>query len=408
MAIALKTNNQRDRIFEFLIFYSTIGILFPAFKTFTGIPIFWPGIILTIGYAILYKPNIFFKKTIYSAIFILIIFVIQQYDGTFSYLLSESGIVHLFFTYILPVILLELIIYYNNKDFTIRLGKFSLILLFFSLILHLIAETAFPGISRNLVGEASEFNYPKWAIPLSFGLFNALPVLIGLLFLKFKKNFLHYSVIVLSVLSFIITGYFIALIFMVSLIGISLMTRLGFKKNILFIFLLLVFILLTFFKFELIDIGSIIPNEAVNEKVEGIKSLAQNGTGGIGVNSRQEKYNISLDGFLENKWIGGGDAGGHSYWLDKLSKFGIIGTIPYFLFLLLIHKRSLRVFPTELHYIISNQIILIALVMILNPYEYLEFFTFIFVYFPIISVYLFEPKRDSRKFDPAQKKLNSV
>jgi hypothetical protein len=381
--------NRKDKVLEYLIFYLTIGIIFPVFKAYIRIPAFWPAIAMLICYAIMYYPHAFLKKSVLIVVIIILIFVLRGYNGSFEYLFdSNNGLLHYFYAYIVPVVIIELVITYNSKDFVIRLGHFSLLLLVISGVISIISEKYFPLVIRNVFGQSATV-YPWWVITYSFGIINGLPVLIGLMVFTITKFYLHIVSLSVFVYVILIGGFFTALIFTVCAIGASMLIRFGVRKKYLYFFLTLFFLLINTFKFEVLNVAKYIPNEVAQEKVTGVESKLQTGEGSASTNSREEVYNASLNGFLDNFFFGGGPIGGHSYWLDKLSGFGIIGTLPFVLFILIISKRSLLFLPKHLRYVYSVILVITVVIMTFNPYEYLEFFTIVFVYAPIIGVYLY-------------------
>lgn len=398
------SKNRKDKVLEYLIFYLTIGIIFPVFKAYTRIPAFWPAIAMLICYAIMYYPHALLKKSVLIVVIIILIFVFRGYNGSFEYLFDPLfGLLHYFYAYIVPVVIIELIINYNSKDFVIRLGKFSLLLLVISGIISIISEKYFPLVSRNVFVQNTVL-YPWWVITYSFGIINALPVLIGLMVFTITETYYHIASLLVFVYVILIGGFFTALIFLVCVLGVSMLIRFGIEKKYLYFFLIFFFLFITSFKTEILNIAKFVPNEVAQDKVAGIESKLQTGEAGVNVKSREDDYNASINGFLDNIFWGGGNTGGHSYWLDKLSQLGIIGTLPFALFILLTFRRSLMILPKNLHYIYSILLVTTVIIMFFNPYEYLEFFTIVFVYTPSIGVYMYNYQQQLRRINRFHKK----
>ena len=100
-------------------------------------------------------------------------------------------------------------------------------------------------------------------------------------------------------------------------------------------------------------------------------------------------YDRSIDGFLENPIFGNGykfgnvfntdddsGVGNHSSIMDSLSQYGIIGSIPYFLFLLYPWKRSKK-YKYDSYHLVSYYTLLF-----LNP-VFNCYHTMLIVYFII-------------------------
>ena len=68
----------------------------------------------------------------------------------------------------------------------------------------------------------------------------------------------------------------------------------------------------------------------------------------------------SLKEFSESPFIGGGNSGGHHFWLDNLAKFGYLGTIPFILSFFYVFK------------IVKNQLV--------NPYLKVLYFHFTIIF----------------------------
>ena len=59
---------------------------------------------------------------------------------------------------------------------------------------------------------------------------------------------------------------------------------------------------------------------------------------------RLSLLNESINSFFTNPLIGGGKSGGHSFWIDILGMFGLIGLIPWLAIFLNQIKKNLRIF----------------------------------------------------------------
>ena len=387
--------SKKNIIIEFLLIYLSIGILLPAFKAYTGIPAFWPAIALVIVYSFAHNPIIFFRSSMLIAIAILLIYTLQQFSGKYEFRAPfGEGIKGLFYAYIAPVVLVEIIIYYKNDDFTWRLGKLALLFLVISSTIQLLAEITHPLISRLQNEALSKMSYPWWVVITPFGTINAIPIIIGILVFTIRKKAFHIICLILLIMVILISGYFTALVYMILIIGAALLIRFSKNKFYFYLFFSISLVFIIAFKGEFLQIGQYIPNSIAQDKIAGIQSKLSFGSGNSATDIREQVYQTSLDGFLNNVFWGQKSAsktGQHSYWLDKLSQFGFLGTIPYALFIIIMYKRSLKILPPNLHYVYKFFFIITSAVMIFNPYDFLEFFVIIFAYTPAIAVFLANP-----------------
>jgi hypothetical protein len=89
-------------------------------------------------------------------------------------------------------------------------------------------------------------------------------------------------------------------------------------------------------------VGSLLGQETLyTERFEEIKNYSQSGSASGDFGSRIDKYDISFTRFLENPIIGTDKStGGHSAIFDRLACLGLVGWIPYILYIILIIKRQ--------------------------------------------------------------------
>jgi len=239
--------------------------------------------------------------------------------------------------------------------------------------------------------------YPWWVATIPFGLINSLPFIIGfMIFTTKQNNLIQILLILLFIIVVLYTGFFTPLLFTITIVGVSLMIRFGIKRLYMVLFMVLIISSVSIYKLELLNLAKFIPNETVQFKVRGLEEKATYGEGNASVESRENLYLLSLDVFLNNIFIGQGDVlkvGGHSYWLDKLALYGILGTLPYFFFFFTMYKRSLILLNTRLHYLFKIQVIITFLFMFANPYEFLDYFTTIFIFSVAIGNYVLSQKK---------------
>ena len=90
-------------------------------------------------------------------------------------------------------------------------------------------------------------------------------------------------------------------------------------------------------------------NENVAQKISDLSSLLQGGSAsGEGAENRQIRYQKSWEAFLEHplfgsRWLGISNDGGHSFLLDTLARWGIVGLGFMILFWIFIIKNYKKI-----------------------------------------------------------------
>jgi len=388
----------KQKIAVFILFYLTIGLIFPAFKSITKIPAFYPAFALLLAYLIYYYPNIFHKNSVRFVYFLFLITVVFYYSGYYEYHFELS---REFFRRILPfflaAILIEFIIISANEKIINKLGEFALYIFIINAILSIIAEQAYPGATRNDLRD-----FPFWVQTYSFGIVYAVPFVIGIFISLYNgkkwKFFLILSILTLSV---IMTGFFTATIFTLAIITIGLMIKWQIKKIFYLTFLLIGIFITLNFKNEILEFISTL-NPMFESKVADLNQIISKSSDlreGLSI-LRAGVYEKSLYSFLNNLFLGVGkldQVGGHSFWLDNLANFGILGTLPYILVLISLRNRALIFIPKKAKRIYHETFSILLLLMIFNPFYFLNFWVTIFAFIPAISRYLTNLKYNKRK-----------
>ncbi len=245
-----------------------------------------------------------------------------------------------FFLFILPIFIGRMIVDCKYKTEGKILVYTIMIVYFVTAVTTFRGLSIFPDASRLL---ATGGDYHKTFSPYNIGGYQFVyslvllhPLMVGVLRKKGKLFFaIIYSLVTL--LCVIRSAYTIALLlFMISLISYSfpINNRKKFEKKWLILICLIILFLLIFSVDILNALASWdVLNEDVAQKIADVSNILQGkDVDGVGAESRQRRYIMSFDAIKENFLIGSrlGDytkEGGHSFILDTIAKWGVIGFI---------------------------------------------------------------------------------
>ena len=164
---------------EFILFYLTIGIIFPAFKAYTRIPAFYPGLLLFILYTVRNYPEIYVKRALLWVYFLLILNTFYFYSDAYEF--RDSFGVEMFsrvFPYFIAAIMVEYLLKVGNRKLYKKLGKFVFFLIVIEAILTILAEYFYPGATRGEIDNIG--SNPWWIQTYSFGMVYGMPFVIAI------------------------------------------------------------------------------------------------------------------------------------------------------------------------------------------------------------------------------------
>jgi len=251
-----------------------------------------------------------------------------------------------------------------------------------------------PGAARQLATSISEndpalFNMYR---QLNIGSFTFVYTVVLLLPLTLyvirnrERYYLHFTLFaIISVVAVFETEYATALLMMLSVLLLIFFppycTVYNLKNKVGLILFLIIFawlVLPVVFDYIIPYIDSDTMRERLEDVSATLKGDVVNSQGGD-LESRKELFNISINGFLGSPiWGTGTTYGGHSFLLDTMSKYGLIG----FIFIVIMYKRvyTLYVRPYQLkpYYGYLLYMLIMALVLaVLNPIDNLLALTFL-------------------------------
>jgi hypothetical protein len=99
----------------------------------------------------------------------------------------------------------------------------------------------------------------------------------------------------------------------------------------------------------LTSVQPLFENTAIYDKISDINNSMVYGKSEGQLEGREELYNKSLNSFYEYPIFGNSKVllGGHSFFIDRLAYFGIVGALPFFLFLYFTFKNHYDLIPKE-------------------------------------------------------------
>lgn len=386
---------------RFILFYLTIGMIFPLFKAFTSIPAFYPALLIFIFYTFFNYLNIYSKQSVFRVFLLFIITLIYYYSGYYEFRFDLfTELFRRVLPFLIAALLLEYLIFLKDKDLIQEIGKFSLVLIFITTLFTIFAEYKFPGISRT-IGKVS-YQYPSWAKTYSFGMIYSIPFIIGALLIKSKLDVKLLVLLITLLVSMFMIGFLTAVIFTLFVIAISFLVKTRIKESIYLIIFVFFIILFSIFYLEIIEMLKYLPHQIFKEKAEKMMSIFvyNQSSSNVILEMRGGVYGVSIKSFFENPLFGLGSiqyAGGHSFWLDTLARFGILGTIPYVIVIVSLYKRAKKILPNNFLKFYRNTFVLILVLMFFNPFYFLDFWTIVFVFIPAIMNYLELDKKQIRK-----------
>ncbi len=392
---------NKKLIFEGILIYLTIGILFGAFKHFTRIPAFWPSVLLLIVYTISFNPKVFIKESFFWIYILLTILIGYNFSGYFTDFpkvhLTYFGVFSLVLPYLLSALVIEnlLILKEKARSIIINTGKLSLLFIVINSIFTIISEFIFPGITRTI----TITGYPIWVIAHTFGAIYGLPFIMAALIACYRgKSFLILISFLIIQTSLLYAGFVTALLFTVIILIIAVLIRYNVKNIIYLVAILSVVMILAFNITEfIIKILPDLPNPAYSTKIKDFDLMAKGDSSYT--NIRAGVYNVSLKSFKDNFWFGSGtwkSVGEHSYLLDRLGFLGLFGTFFFVIVLYKLFNRSLLIVPQNGIITYKYLFFVLAVLLFFNPFYNLDFWLIMYVYLPLLISYFLSAGKNSR------------
>ena len=361
-------------------------------------------LLLTYGLIFSYLGGVKIRSTVYL-FFPLFLFVIL--DSLFGYSGVNSSVVVLSYGLLQDFMWPLLVACLVAKDFR-SLGKYTLALLLICLIITsittYIGNMEIPGASRalarldkpdqmDLVREYKLMNIG--GVDFIYQLVLMFPLLIYAIRQGSKKiRIVSIVAIVVFLMTILISEYTTALIFALSSSLLFLMPANASGKKLMTTTIGIIIVLLTaVYVFDIFGFMASTFEErtAVAERLQDISNHI-NGVSYAGgdYDSRLDKWTISLEAFFSSPIYGTGhEGGGHSYILDHLAQYGMIGMIILIIIFNRMFKLSVRKYEHSVLYSTLFFVFIAELgLTLLNPYIHLIIFTLVVPLF----TYVFKPQ----------------
>ena len=340
--------NQRDASKLFLYFSLLILFLtgFPLAQGWLPIGDFRPRVLFLLVALALYPKRFLSKDLIW-----LYLFFIYQ---TVAYLLSDTilepiNLLSRLMEYLVPIIIVPTALAIKSNNYRI-VGKYAVVTTILTVLLTLSVVSLFPDIIRDMVTHSAwdgidvVRNYWRMGVcSYSFALIMMCipPILLQRFFLSQRRwEKILYILFCLLITYFVYvaqvtTTFFICLI-MLFLVWFT--RRMSMKKTIIWVALLILL--------GLLSLNVLLPLLLKLFGVEteiGLHLLGMNqflfegGTvsnDAYAVDKRAELYEFSINAFIRHPLFGTitERIGGHNFGLDTLARFGLVGSLPLFLF----------------------------------------------------------------------------
>ena len=341
---------------------------------------YWLWVTVGASLVVLLAPSFFSSKqffflAVYSFVIICNLFLGDQYF---------SSAVTVLFEILLLVFSSGLCYYLSNQNNENSLRKRLFIIgafvIVFTSIGTFLADRIYPGIVRDLVVYANNgiscAPYYRMGV-CEYNMPHALPILIPpfVMWVRKKNMKLVVKLLCLCVLAFLLllvytSGATTPLILSFFALVCSLLAnpKRNIKTNI------AILVIVTLIALPALNDGvqlrivhhlkEVLPEDNANQsKLRDFETAIVFGetTGDLG--AREDLYSASISTFLDNIFFGSssGGTGGHSIILDRLGALGLVGTIPYLLFIwLLIRSTIMRIPKTNRFYYLIGTICFIA------------------------------------------------
>ena len=364
----------------------TMGRIFLPI-VFTNIPFPFSSILvytfLWVGGCILVYPDILISKRlryIYLFIFVFVFGIEILWQDrivgwgdllNYNWLLSE----------IIPVFLAILIFTYflRTKDLKGMAYVVAIALVFITItsLTSIIGLNKYPMAARELAGALTKTGredliayYSSIGIA-SFGFFTALSFVFPVLIYKYKilwKNrfsylWLIYGVMLLMfIVALIEAKYTMAIIFAFTFAIISLI-KIKDQRKLIYISVCIVIIIISiptqYISGLLYNVSELFEGTLTEERISDLAQTIENPVidraAETHVGSKLGRIPLLFESIISNPITGGGANYGHNFWLDRLSMFGIIGIIPWFLIIYNQLKTNLKILGDDFkpYYLLS-------------------------------------------------------
>jgi len=412
-----------------LKFYRFISIAFILVETLSiidGYVIVKHAISMALMFSISYIlfPKAFHNKHTFFLLFYSILICVYHFLGhtvaDFKWIRIEV---------LVPLSCLSLynVFLFNRDEYGFKLlTAVGLTIMVLTSLLTIPIAVADPEAVRSMIAYSSEgditsLQHSKMQGIASAGLIHSIPFIFPLLVyhLKKKRPFFYRFIVIATILIpyiLLIEASF-ATPLILSTLGLfcSFIVSTNMKKNIVILIgmscLFLVFLDKQLVLVSLSEIQYYFVDTALDNKFKDISISIEHGNTEGQVGGRNNLYKKSWNTFLEEPLFGSLDksnAGEHSYIVDRLAYFGIVGIIPLFLFCFCTFKNMYVLCYQQCKIYLLFSYILFTMMLFLKNSTGIEIYIYIFVYIPGLCLYVNENKRQLSQFEGATKTCGTL
>ena len=394
-----KTGISKHYLFLYITELLIVGQIFQYFTKLTHIPTFWPSILGLLLFTIVINPKVLVSDSVIVVILLFILLLFYDYFGLLKNIpkvvLTPFGVFSIVFPYFVIALVLENFLLLKNEDISIipKVGKFSIFIIVISVIVNIISEKFYPGITRSNLT-----NFPNWVSAVSFGAFYSLPFLLISIIIYMKSSKYLILIVFLFSLLTIIAGFTTALVLIFLSLLIGFLIRYKVKQIILiltFLFLIAYYTIsnISFF----VELLPLLPHPAFKAKAEEISKLSQISDNAELLSSfRYGVYDVTIETIKKYPLFGSGDydlIGQHSFWLDKIGFMGIVGFFAYLLIFFTFYIKAKQMIYSVSHENYSIIVILVFVFLFMNPIYWTDFWLIIFIVIPSIIEFLSQNRK---------------
>ena len=346
-----------------LQYFYVLVMLSYTFYVFNFVPILdrhWIFMIIAFILPLAYTTSYFGHKTFFAMMLYIGIVVLNYFGGDYFFN-NYAKVIDEFIQLFIPSSMLYYLLKYRDYKLYRTMLVFFGVVLTYSTIISFIADQQYPGIMRlesfqaNIEANAAIL-MPFFRIGLSdYTLPHALPVIApGLIYCIRRKTgwwriFLWIVLAASAVLTYV-SGSFTAFMMEIVVVLISFLigrnNKRGTRRSIILITVVaLPFILSTQLQYQTLhSLKGIFDSDGLTyHKLDDLEQsiLSSEATGSL--EAREEKYESTIEVIVNNILIGTNteQTGGHSSIPDRLALLGLVGFIPYILFIYLQTKFTL-------------------------------------------------------------------
>lgn len=405
---------NRDKIIVIftilLIGQMTLLILFEnlpyPFSTFYGYLIIWGFVFIIL------KPSVFFKKLSRLVYLFLLLYLSLHFLGIYNLTSETYNIYWLLSRELRPIfiagILFTYFINFEKIESLTKVMQFTLIFILITSITSIIGLNFFPTAAREMVATLrleNEFELLKFyqrigiaSYDFYYGLAFTTPVFIFLIkehWPEKKIRFFLIGSLAITLFAIMKSQMTTALIFSVIGILLSITGAKNLKKSLIILLIIVVTIVSIprqFYINSLYYFSERLTGEVLQKRFFELAETIEFGENLIDANThiayRAQRIPFLIENISRNPITGGGESTGHVFWLDRLSLFGILGIIPWILFILAISKMVIKKIDKKYYtYYIISLILYIGIGFMKNSGHKLVIFFVFFVVPSILTIY---------------------